>query len=44
MSLLDEIVAEAAAMAEAQTQPEDVPTVVDSTEAETARRWRGGDK
>ena len=33
MSRLDEI----AALAEAQTQPEDLPKVVDSMEAETAR-------
>ena len=34
--MLEGVAAEAAAMAEAQTQPEDLPTVVDSMEAETA--------
>ena len=35
--MLEEVAAKAAAMAEAQTQPEDPPTVEDSMEAETAR-------
>ena len=33
--MLDEITAEAVALAEMQTQPEDLPTAVDSVEAET---------
>ena len=36
-SMLEEVAAKAAAMAEAQTQPEDLPTVEDSMEVETAR-------
>ena len=37
MSMLDEVAAEAAALAEMQTQVGDLPTTVDSMEAETAK-------
>ena len=35
--MLEEVAAKAAAMAEAQTQPEHLPTVEESVEAETAK-------
>ena len=38
MSMLDEIAAEAAVVAEIQTQVEDIPTAVDSMEAETIKK------
>ena len=38
MSMLDEITAEAVALAEMRTQPEDLPTAVDSVEALTIKK------
>ena len=39
MSMLDEVAAEAARLAEAQTQPAGLDTEVDSMEVETAKMW-----
>ena len=38
--MLDEITAEAVALAEMQTQPEDLHTAVDSVEAKTIKKGR----